>query len=109
MRVPHRTAAHQLTWLTDRIPRWGFALAPGEADLPQVRLIARDRLSFRKRRIDGQPGATVVLQSATFEGIIEVTDVAAARSSLLGGVGAAKAYGLGLITLASPATAQEDV
>ena len=107
VRVPHRTAAHQLAWLTDRLPRWGFALLPGEAGLPQVRLIARDRLSFRKRRIDDQPGAAVVLQSATFEGIVEVTDVAAARHSLLSGVGAAKAYGLGLITLAPPTTPDE--
>jgi CRISPR system Cascade subunit CasE len=97
VRVPQRTAAHQLDWLTARINQWGFTIAAGEAGLPAVRLTARDRLSFRK---SGASAGPVVLQTATFDGIVEITDPDAARRSLLHGVGPAKAYGLGLLTLA---------
>jgi CRISPR system Cascade subunit CasE len=102
VRVAHRTAEHQLRWLTVRIPHWGLTLATGEHDLPAVRITARDRLSFTKRLADGRRGQQVILQTATFEGIVRVTDPEAARRSLLTGVGAGKAYGLGLITLAPP-------
>lgn len=103
VRVPQRTAAHQLAWFTDRIDRWGFAIASGEAGLPAVRLAARDRLSFRKTRGGGSGGAPVVLQTATFDGVIEVTDPDQARRSVLGGIGPGKAYGMGLLTLAPAA------
>jgi CRISPR system Cascade subunit CasE len=109
VRVPHRTAAHQLDWFTTRVTRWGFTVVTGDAGLPALRLTARDRLSFHKRRADGQTTAPVVLQTATFEGIVEIADPETARRSLLGGVGAGKAYGLGLITLAPPTTAWDPV
>jgi len=44
----------------------------------------------------------VTLQTVTFEGIARITDPELTRRSLLGGVGAGKAYGLGLLTLAPP-------
>jgi CRISPR system Cascade subunit CasE len=97
VRVPHRTAAHQLTWLTDRLARWGFTPVTGDDNNPAVRLAARERLTFRKNS-----GHEVVLQTGTFEGIIRVTDADAAHKTLLQGVGPAKAYGLGLLTLAPP-------
>jgi CRISPR system Cascade subunit CasE len=102
MRVAHRTVEHQLDWFTTRAPQWGFALITDSADLPAVRLVARDRLTFTKKRTDDSPGRPVVLQTATFEGIIRIDDPDLARRSLLAGVGPGKAYGLGLITLAPP-------
>jgi CRISPR system Cascade subunit CasE len=97
VRVVHRTVAHQHAWFTSRIGRWGFAVVEGEAGLPAVRLSGQERLSFRKT---GDVAAPVVLQAATFEGVVSVIDPDVARQSLLRGIGHGKAYGLGLLTLA---------
>jgi CRISPR system Cascade subunit CasE len=105
-RVPHRTVEHQLAWLTDRAQGWGFRLPVTADGVPDVRLTARDRVVFTKRdeREAGTQARRVTLQTATYEGRLQVHDPAAARLSLLLGVGPARAYGCGLITLA-PLTA----
>jgi CRISPR system Cascade subunit CasE len=106
LRVPHRTVAHQLAWLIDRLPwrvdqpsRWGLRLL-SHNDQPAVRIIGRQRLSFTKNLDSG--GHRVVLETATYEGLVRVEDPVAATDALLNGVGPGKAYGLGLITLAPP-------
>jgi len=105
VRVAHRTAAHQLDWLTSRVERWGFTLltTPDDPDrqIPTVQLSARDRLTFFKNSgASGTPARRVVLNTATFDGALRVTDAELARHTLLRGVGAGKAYGCGLVTLA---------
>ncbi|MFC9931716.1 type I-E CRISPR-associated protein Cas6/Cse3/CasE [Streptomyces sp. NPDC127190] len=110
-RVAHRTAAQQLQWLLTRCERHGFSIpdataappAPGlqtdGEDLstgPAVTIVNRDILRFRKR----PDGPHVTLSTATFEGRLRVTDPDALRASLLGGIGPAKSYGQGLLTLA---------
>ncbi|MEU0738734.1 type I-E CRISPR-associated protein Cas6/Cse3/CasE [Streptomyces sp. NPDC006134] len=110
-RVAHRTAAQQLTWLLTRAERHGFTIpttdtGPGIAlgtgtdvpagPAPAVSLIARDTLRFRK----GKDGPRVTLSTATFQGRLRVTDPEALRAALLGGIGPAKGYGQGLLTLA---------
>jgi CRISPR system Cascade subunit CasE len=113
-RVPHRTAAHQLKWLLARTERHGFTIpeasanppAPGlEPDEalragPAVTIVSRDILRFTKRR----DGPRVTLSTATFEGRLKVTDPDALRAALLGGIGPAKGYGQGLLTLAPVST-----
>ncbi len=98
IRVGHRTATTQLAWLLARAAgdatRWGFTV--GSRDEPTVQLVAREHLSFRK----GDGRATVTLDTATFEGVLRVTDVDGIRAVLLGGLGGGKAYGCGLLTLA---------
>ncbi len=120
-RLGHRTAAAQLSWLLQRTLRWGFeipesrtdAAAPGLAASPaldgegiewpdgghprEVRITARDRRSFAK---NGR-GAPVVVHTVTFEGHLRITDAGLLTDHLLGGIGPAKAYGCGLLTLAS--------
>jgi CRISPR system Cascade subunit CasE len=98
VRVPHRTAAHQLSWFTERVERWGFEPLTTADGGPAVRLIARERLDFAKR--SDVAAHRVALSTATFDGLMRVTDAAQARGSLLGGVGPSKGYGCGLITLA---------
>ncbi|MFC4517948.1 type I-E CRISPR-associated protein Cas6/Cse3/CasE [Streptomyces ehimensis] len=109
-RVAHRTAAQQLGWITARTERHGFTIpeastdtpAPGlKADSPltagpAVSITSRDILRFRKHR----DGPQVTLSTATFEGRLKVTDPEALRAALLGGIGPAKGYGQGLLTLA---------
>ena len=105
VRVAHRTAAHQLNWLTSRLDRWGFTLltTPNGQDgtVPMLHLTARDRLIFFKNGRDAAAQTRrVVLNTATYDGAIRVTDPEQARRTLLAGVGAGKAYGCGLLTLA---------
>lgn len=112
-RIGHRTAAQQLNWFLSRTARWGFEIplartdpvAPGldlitgqQPTAPhEVRITARERRSFRKKGADGKP---VVLTIATFEGRLRVTDTDTFTERLLGGIGPAKSYGCGLLTLA---------
>ncbi|WP_329492937.1 type I-E CRISPR-associated protein Cas6/Cse3/CasE [Kitasatospora herbaricolor] len=110
-RVPHRTAAQQLTWFLERTPRWGFDIPPARTDTPapglepdtadtqparEVRITDRNRHSFSK------PGSRtpVTLTTATFEGRLRITDPHLFQTSLLAGIGPSKAYGCGLLTLA---------
>ncbi|MEV5751664.1 type I-E CRISPR-associated protein Cas6/Cse3/CasE [Actinoallomurus sp. NPDC052308] len=110
-RIGHRTAAHQLAWFLDRTQRWGFQIPPARTDPPapglpepttppeparDVRITARDRRSFNK---NGR-GKPVVIHTATFEGRLQITDPDLFTERLLRGIGPAKAYGCGLLTLA---------
>lgn len=98
VRVADRTVTHQMDWLLRRAAgdadTWGFTV--GDLTDPTVALTARERLAFARRR--GEPKVT--LDTATFEGTLRVTDAERFRLSLLSGIGGAKAYGCGLITIA---------
>ncbi len=97
-RKGHRTMRHQLDWFLARAAgtasSWGFTV--GATDEPKVAVVEREHLSFLRRGGD-QP---VVLDTATFQGVLTVTDTAALRQSLTAGIGTGKAYGCGLLTLA---------
>jgi CRISPR system Cascade subunit CasE len=106
VRVPHRTAAHQLTWLVNRVEQWGFSLLTTPDGDQALRLTTRERLTFHKKAAAGPDdsaarGHRVTLSTATFDGAVRVTDPALARRSLTHGVGSGKAYGCGLLTLAA--------
>lgn len=98
-RVPHRTVAHQLTWFEERVEKWGFGIPDTIDGRSDVRLSGRDRVVFNKSGSGDACGRQVVIQTATFEGRLRVEDPSTALASLLGGVGSARAYGCGLITL----------
>lgn len=92
----HVTVAQQQQWLLDRAQRHGFrivdsAAAEGEPDVAVV-----DRAVRRFSR----NGSRVTLSTATFEGHLTVEDAAALRRSMTSGIGRAKSYGCGLLTLA---------
>lgn len=99
-RLGHVTVAQQQSWLVDRAARAGFklppALGPDGEKRPEYGLTVRDRVVDRFKRGDG----TVTLSRATFEGQLIVVDSHALRVALTGGLGPAKAYGCGLLTLA---------
>jgi CRISPR system Cascade subunit CasE len=108
VRVPHRTAAHQLQWFLSRASTWGFDIPHTHDGHPDVQLVARDRTTFTKTGRNGHNNANVVLQTATFEGRLRIENPDLARDRLLSGLGPARAYGCGLLTLAPPHASEDD-
>lgn len=97
--IGHVTVKQQEQWLIDRTRKWGFHLVgSGETDRESdaFDLAVTDRATRRFRRNDGQ----ITIATATFEGQLEITDPNAMRSTLTHGIGRAKSYGCGLLTLA---------
>lgn len=105
--VEHVTAEHQVRWLVERAERCGFRILHSDVTLPDtgeqalsLRLYHRERVTFSRRgRADGS-GSRVTLVRVGYEGALEVTDAEALRTVLTGGLGRARAYGCGLLTLA---------
>ncbi|WP_107657483.1 type I-E CRISPR-associated protein Cas6/Cse3/CasE [Nocardia suismassiliense] len=99
----HVTVRQQQQWLLDRASRHGFKIQPRQADNAvdgELELLITDRGVRRFPRGDKR----VTISTATFEGLLEVTDAAALKNSLSFGIGRAKSYGCGLLTLAYPTT-----
>jgi CRISPR system Cascade subunit CasE len=95
-RVGHVTAEQQTAWFHRQATRHGFFVVSGSADAPDVVLRDRRTLRFDRR------GRTVTLSTAVFEGTLQVEDPDAVRTALVAGIGPAKGYGCGLLTLAAP-------
>ncbi len=95
-RVPLVRPSDQLAWLTDRAGTLGFRIADGTHG-PNLRVSEGRTEKFRR---GGPDGALVTLGTAAFDGILEVADPTALRGALTGGIGSAKGYGCGLLTLA---------
>jgi CRISPR system Cascade subunit CasE len=100
----HVNARHQLQWLLQRQDAAGFKvvtktperrLAPGLDD-QELAIHNRRQLAFKKRG-HNKP---VTIVTVTYDGRLEVTDPDALRRALTRGIGKAKAYGCGLMTLA---------
>lgn len=94
-RVAHVTAAQQLAWLMDRSTSLGFDIPLAEGE-PQAAVTWRELSSFRRGH------SQVTLSRCRVDGMLRVTDPDALRATLRQGVGPAKAYGCGLMTLAPP-------
>ena len=97
-RVPVAGEARRMEWLLRQGSAHGFTVPGGAHERPNAR-VSEDRTEqFRRRTGTG----TVTLKTVTFEGLLQVTDPAALREALVSGIGPAKGYGCGLITLARP-------
>jgi CRISPR system Cascade subunit CasE len=96
----HVTVAQQEAWFTKRAEGWGFRIprASGPYEAPALAVNGRQRVDFG-RNSDGHQ-RKVTIDVATFDGTLEVTDPALLRHALSHGLGRAKAYGCGLLTLA---------
>jgi CRISPR system Cascade subunit CasE len=96
-RFGHVTATQQQEWFLTRTSSCGFSIPHDEeTDVHDLAVTARRVETFRR-------GAhRVTLAKATYEGHLVVTDPKALRTALISGVGSAKAYGCGLLTLAAP-------
>ncbi|MCK1816235.1 type I-E CRISPR-associated protein Cas6/Cse3/CasE [Streptomyces sp. XM4011] len=106
-RTAHRTPRHQKRWLLERQEKAGFEVVrkPDEQQLTErgdeYELVVRDQLPLQFRRPPAQPGRDDVrFTRVTFDGRLRITDRATFRRVLTQGLGKAKAYGCGLLTLA---------
>lgn len=95
----HVTVKQQEQWLLDRAEKLGFHISPSRYGEDESDLAVVDRKVQRFNRKDTR----VTVATATFEGHLEVVDPAVLRRSLTFGIGRAKSYGCGLLTLAKPA------
>jgi CRISPR system Cascade subunit CasE len=99
----------QLAWLEGKglggregVPG-GFALAvvkggPETESVVSVQVRSEGKVSGRKKGL--APGQVMTHLSVLFEGRLRVTDPDAFRSTIVGGIGSAKAYGFGLLSIA---------
>lgn len=105
--VAYRTIEQQLGWLASQGERHGFALAtravegldaasgePVTGEASTARITRSEVVRFDRE------GSKVTLRIADFDGIVEITDAAAFRAALSRGIGPARAYGCGLLTIA---------
>lgn len=89
--VPHVTAEHQQQWLMDKAESHGFSLAQGE-----FLAVHQEQYRFCK---PADHHRQVELLSVTFEGCLTVTDAERFRQTLTEGIGRARAYGMGMMTV----------
>lgn len=87
----HVTQDRQKEWLAARGAQNGFSVQGGSFDV-----IHAQWFKFRK----GDRKGEVSILAVTFEGVLQITNVDLFRSALTKGIGRAKAYGCGLLTIA---------
>lgn len=103
-RTAHLTARHQKAWLLDRQQSSGFTVVQKDPAArlleygDELQLVVRDKRDLRFAKAAER--RTVSLTSVTYDGRLTVTDPDALRRTLTQGLGKAKAYGCGLMTLA---------
>lgn len=107
-RTAHLTSRYQAEWLLKRQKDAGFRILERpeeqrrlpEGDEYELIVHGRRDLAFGKtEQADGRRNR-VTLTAVTFDGRLRVTDPEALRRTLTAGLGKAKAYGCGLMTLA---------
>ncbi|WP_030413243.1 type I-E CRISPR-associated protein Cas6/Cse3/CasE [Streptomyces sp. NRRL S-1448] len=106
-RTAHVTPRHQIGWLLKRQERAGFEVlrTPAERQLTEHghehEVIVHNRLPLQFRKSDTTDSSRhhVRFTRVTFDGRLRITDADAFRRTLTHGLGKAKAYGCGLMTL----------
>lgn len=93
-RYAHVTAAQQTDWLASRAERNGFTITENSIGQPSLEILMRERTTFKRGE------HKVTLRRVTYQGRLAVTDHQSFRRTLTHGIGKAKAYGCGLLTLA---------
>lgn len=88
----HVTQTQQRDWLMKRSEKCGFSLQEDAYDVVHTQWE-----KFPKSRKDSME---ITLRTAIFEGVLTVTDVELFKETLTNGIGKAKVYGCGLLTVA---------
>jgi CRISPR system Cascade subunit CasE len=89
--MAHVTSQQQKQWLVKRAQHCGFSLNPDAFDV----------IHTQWQKFNKEDGHEVTFRTATYEGILTVTNPDCFRESLITGIGRAKAYGCGLMTVIS--------
>lgn len=89
-----RSEPEQIAWFISRAAKWGLTVPTNRLGVPELVVARSEALAFRRT------GSTVTLGAVTFDGVGQVSDVELLRGALVQGIGSAKAYGCGLMTLA---------
>lgn len=89
----HATPEQQLGWLADRGAANGFSLASAPGS-PTAVVTQSRKERFRRGKSE------VTLSTAVFDGVLRVEDAGLFRRALCHGIGRAKGFGCGLITVA---------
>lgn len=89
----HVTVEQQLKWLEDRSGSHGFSLVADKDGFVQVSV--SQRRTERSRR----EGSDVTICTAVYDGVLRVEDADAFRHALGFGIGRAKGFGCGLLTI----------
>ncbi|MFC6261436.1 type I-E CRISPR-associated protein Cas6/Cse3/CasE [Levilactobacillus fujinensis] len=99
--VPHITIAQQRQWLIARAEKSGFELMQSvSAENPDGQpvwsfdIVGREWPTLHRRTDRG-----VRLSRVTFEGLLQISDVATFKETLIKGIGREKAFGMGLMTV----------
>ena len=90
----HVTVSQQRDWLVARAQTHGFSILPDDNGDPSVTVSQRHQERFKRE------GRTVTLSTAVFDGRLTVTDADLFRRTLCHGLGRAKGFGCGLLTVA---------
>lgn len=90
----HVTVEQQLAWLFERAEKHGFRIAADGGGERAVTVSHRSVERYRHR--DG----IVTINTAVFDGLLIVTDAGLFHKSLCCGIGRAKGFGCGLLTIA---------
>lgn len=98
---PRLTVRQKQEWLVKHSASWGFEVPADDTFGVDAEVRERHTASFARRDASGGGNRTpVALTRATFRGTLTVTDADILKHALTHGMGRAKAYGCGLMTLA---------
>lgn len=100
-RVPLRQPDQQLLWLQRKAADAGFTIPHNSLGVPDVVSVPQTRAHGRRRT------GTITIETVRFDGRLTIDDPALFREALISGVGPAKAYGCGLLSLAPPRATTE--
>ncbi len=101
-RVELRTEQEQLDWLRRKASEGGFEIVSVRtaAEIPDVRVSDEGKVGGYRNVGSGNDKRRLTFASVLFEGKLRVTDAEKFRASLEHGLGSAKAYGFGLLSVA---------
>jgi CRISPR system Cascade subunit CasE len=102
-RVELRREEDQLAWLVRKGEQGGFRLVGVQVqpDVPDTRVTNQEKTRGRRPAREDAPAMPLRFGAVLFEGHLEVTDRAAFLATLHTGIGSGKAFGFGLLSVAS--------
>lgn len=98
----HASARHEVAWFIRKASLHGFEMV-GNSQEPDENVVVTSRgiQHFGKHDRKSSKRMNVTLHSVQFQGVLRVTDRGAFQEALVKGIGRGKAYGNGLLTIAS--------